>query len=44
MDIITMILLEDKLNIPLDVMKYLNKFVYEELNDNNFNGAIELWF
>ena len=45
MDIVTMIILEDKLNIPLDVLRYLNEYIkYEELNDNNFKDTIKLWF
>ena len=39
-----MIILEDKLNIPLDVLKFINEFMYEELNDSNFHYAINLWF
>ena len=44
MDIITMIILENKLDIPLDVLKFMNEYIYEELNDNNFKNAIKLWF
>ena len=45
MDIITMIILEDKLDIPLDVLKFMNEYIkYEELNDDNFLDAIRLWF
>ena len=32
LDVITMKLIEDKLNIPLDVVIYMNKFVkYQEI-------------
>ena len=44
MDVITMKLIENKLNLPLDIIIYINKFIYEKLNDNNFKEAINLWF
>ena len=39
-----MIILENRLDIPLDVLKFINEFMYEELNDSNFKDAIKLWF
>ena len=44
MDVVTMIILENQLEIPLDVLRFLNEFLREELNDNNFKIAIKLWF
>ena len=44
MDIITMKLIENKLNIPLDLLRYINTFIYEKLNDENIKQAVELWF
>ena len=29
-------LIENKLNIPLDIIIYINKYLYEKLNDNNW--------
>ena len=44
MDSVTMIILENRLDIPLDVLIFMNEFIYEELNDNNFQDAVNLWF
>ena len=44
MDVVTMILIEYNLNIPLDVLIFLNGWLqYEELNNRNIKQAIELW-
>jgi len=44
MDIITIKLIENKLNIPLDIMRYLNDFIkYDEINDENIKEIVELW-
>ena len=29
--------------IPLDVIRYIDKFVYQTINDSNFKEAIKLW-
>ena len=43
MDIVTMFLIEDKLNIPLDVVIFLNGWIfYEQLNDRNIKEAVNL--
>ena len=43
MDSITMILIEDKLNIPLDVVIFINDWVkYKRLNDENIQEAVNL--
>ena len=40
-----MIIIENRLDIPLDVLKFLNEYIiYEELTDSNFQDAIKLWF
>ena len=36
-----MLLIENEFNIPLDVLRYLNEFMYEELNDTNFKNAVK---
>ena len=39
-----MIILEDKLNVCLDVLRFLNEHIkYEQLNDTNFKYAATLW-
>ena len=39
-----MFLIEDKLNIPLDVVIFLNGWIfYEQLNDRNIKEAVNLW-
>ena len=44
MDSLTMILIEDKLNIPLDVVIFMNGWVKsEKLNDENIEEAVDLW-
>ena len=42
MDIITMILFQKYL--PLDIIRFIDTFVYEDLNDNNFKDVVKLWF
>ena len=45
MNIISMILMENMLDIPLDVIKFLNGYItYEEITNKNFEHAIKLWF
>ena len=40
-----MILIEDKLNIPLVVVIFMNGWVKsEQLNDKNIREAVNLWF
>ena len=44
MDLITMILIESKLNVPLDVLRFMNGWVeYEQLNNQNIQEAVNLW-
>lgn len=39
MDVITIKLIENKLNLPLDLVRYINEFVkYEKLIDSNFGS------
>ena len=45
MDSLTMILIENKLNIPLDVMIFMNGWIkFNQLNDQNIREAVDLWF
>ena len=44
MDIVTMILIEDGLNIPLDIIRYINLTFYSEINNSNFRSVIKMWF
>ena len=45
MDLLTMILIEERLNIPLDVVIFINEWVkYESLNDENIQEAVNLWY
>ena len=45
MNLITMILIEDKLNIPLDVVIFMNEWMkFEQLNDENIKEAVNLWY
>ena len=44
MDSITMILIENKLDIPLDVVIFMNEWVkFNQLNDQNIKEAVKLW-
>ena len=44
MDMITIKLIENKLNIPLDIIRYINQFVqYEKLTDENIKNVVDLW-
>ena len=44
MNSITMILIEYKLDIPLDVVIFMNDWIkYEKLNDENIKEAVNLW-
>ena len=44
MDITTIKLIEDKINIPLDLIIYINGFVkYEKLTNENIKDAVNLW-
>ena len=38
-----MMLFRDKTNICIDLLRYINTFVYLKLDDNNIRHAIELW-
>jgi surface protein len=44
MDSVTMVLIERKSRIPLDVLVFIKSFLYEKLTDENFKQAISLWF
>jgi surface protein len=44
MDVVTMVLIQTKTRIPLDVVVFINNFLYEKLTDHNFEEAITLWF
>ena len=40
-----MVLIRNKLNLPLDILIFLNGWIkYEKLTDENFKEAIKLWF
>ena len=44
MDIITIKLIENKLNLPVDISRYINEFVkYEILTNENIRDAVDLW-
>jgi surface protein len=44
MDILTMVLIKRQTGIPLDLVIFINTFLYEKLTDENFKQAIALWF
>jgi surface protein len=44
MDCVTMILVERETGLPLDLVVFINSFLYERLTDANFHHAIALWF
>jgi hypothetical protein len=44
MDVLTMVLIERATGIPLDLVVFINAFLYEKLTDENFCQAISLWF
>jgi len=45
MDIITIKLLEKHTILPLDVIRYINKFIkYKELDDSNIRHAVTMWY
>jgi surface protein len=44
MDDLTMVLIETKTRLPLDLVVFINSFLYEKLTDENFRQAIALWF
>jgi surface protein len=44
MDCVTMVLVERKTVLPLDLVVLINSFLYEKLTDVNFKQAIALWF
>jgi len=44
MDVITIKLIENKTILPLEAIIYINSFINEKLNDNNFKQAVKLWF
>ena len=44
MNILIMVLIRDKLNIPLDIVRFINEqVVYDQLNNQNIKKAVELW-
>jgi surface protein len=44
MDCVTMMLIEGKTKIPLDLVIFINSFLPKRLTDENFKQAIALWF
>jgi surface protein len=44
MDCVTMVLVERETRLPLDLVVFINSFLYERLTDENFKQAIDLWF
>jgi surface protein len=44
MDCLTMVLVERQTGLPLDIVIFINKFLSENLTDENFGEAIALWF
>jgi surface protein len=44
MDCLTIVLVEKKTILPLDLLVLINSFLYEKLTDENFKEAIALWF
>jgi surface protein len=44
MDVVTMKLVELGTVLPLDLVIFLNNFLFEKLTDENFKEAIALWF
>jgi surface protein len=44
MDCVTMVLVERETGLPLDLVVFINSFLYERLTDENFHHAIALWF
>ena len=45
MDLLTMVLIRNELNIPLDIIIFINGWVkYKPLNDENIREATKLWF
>ena len=44
MDVLTIKLIEDKINIPLDLLIFINSFMkFELLTDHNIHSAVDLW-
>jgi surface protein len=44
MDCVTMVLVARETGLPLDLVVFINSFLYERLTDANFKQAIALWF
>jgi surface protein len=44
MDCVTMVLIQERTNLPLDLVVLIKSFLYEKLTDENFKQAIALWF
>jgi surface protein len=44
MDILTMKLVERNTILPIDLVVFINSYLYEKLTDLNFREAIALWF
>ena len=44
MDVCTLVLFANKANIPIDLLRYIVKFLYKKLENNNIRNAVELWF
>jgi surface protein len=44
MDVVTMVPIETRKSVSLDVVILINSFLIEKLTDENLREAIELWF
>jgi surface protein len=44
MDVLTIVLVEKKTILPLDLVVLINSFLYKKLTDENFKEAIARWF
>jgi surface protein len=43
-NVTTMVLIEARIGLPLDLIIFINSFLYEKLTDVNFKNAVRLWF
>ena len=45
MDVLTMKLMEREINLPLDILIFINEFIkYEKLNNENMKEVVDFWF
>jgi surface protein len=44
MDVVTMVLIEQKTVLPLDLVVFINSFLPEVITNRNFKEAVDLWF